>query len=66
MLEQIRSWINEAKKVFEPKALSDIIYDEVYKATTEKLQAERVIRNHEFIKHMAEAKIAALDEWNKR
>jgi hypothetical protein len=51
---------------FPPRGLSEMIAEEMEKAAQEKLHAEVTIMNHEFIAHMASAKIRALNEWMEK
>lgn len=63
IVKTFKGWWRKLETIFEPLPLEEAIADELEDAIKEKMQAEAVIKSHEFIKHMARAKIEALNEW---
>lgn len=52
--------------VFRRTTLTEVIEAEMSRATLEAEQARATIHAHEFLLHMARARITALEEWNRR
>lgn len=62
----IKALAKRIKAIFAAPTISEIINAELQQAIIEKEQAEKIIESHRFLKHMAEAKIAALNSWTSR
>lgn len=56
---------NALDKFFGPVTIEDVIAQDLEKAQTTIHQCDSVIRDHRFQKHMALAKIAALEDWRR-
>lgn len=61
--ERLKARINS---MLTPPSLSETIAHEMERAQVELQQARHVIVTHEFLEHMAKARIAALEAWNHR
>jgi hypothetical protein len=64
----MKEWIKEAlrRTIFRRVTLTDILEQEMTSATAEARQAEYTILTHQYMLHMATARIKALEEWNHR
>ena len=52
-------------KVFRRQALDEIAAREMEAAALEAQQAQHVIEEHRYLRHMALSKMAALEAWNR-
>lgn len=69
MLTLVESFLLKFRSIFPAyfsQSLTEIIAKEMEQATKEREQALHTIRSQSFLKHMAEAKISALETWNKK
>jgi len=58
--------INQLLSLLKPPTLDEVIVHETEKEQKEVMACDHVILTHEFQKHMAKAKIKAMEEWNHR